>query len=101
MLFGGAIFVIPVLGPILAMRPIVGALEGAAIGVASGALAAALTSLDIPKNSVVKYELDVKAGKFLVLARGNAAMVDQARHVLEGTGASQLDTHTAMSAAAE
>ncbi len=103
-LFGGAFFVIPALGPIVVMGPlvawIVGALEGAAIGGAAGVLTAALTSIGIPKDSVVKYELDVKTGKFLVLARGTAEMIEHARSVLHSTGASRLTTHTAHAAAA-
>ncbi len=97
LLFGGAFFFIPVLGPLVVMGPlvgwIVGALEGAAIGGAAGVFAAALTSIGIPKDSIVKYELDVKAGKFLVLARGSAEMIEHAHVVLGTTGASLLATH--------
>jgi hypothetical protein len=104
MLFGSAFFVVPVLGPIVVMGPlvtwIVGALEGAAVGGAAGVLTAALTSIGIPKDSVVKYELDVKAGRFLVLARGTSAMIDHARSVLHSTGASELTTHIPQSAVA-
>ena len=105
MLFGSAFFVIPVLGPIVVMGPLVsflvGALEGAAVGGAAGALSAALTNVGIPKDSVVKYELDVKAGKFLVLARGSAEMVQHARSVLQATETMRLDAHIAQAAAAE
>lgn len=104
MLFGSAFFVVPALGPIVVMGPlvawIVGALEGAAVGGAAGVFAAALTSIGIPKDSVVKYELDVKAGKFLVLARGSAEMIEHARFVLRSTRASALTAHSAPSAAA-
>jgi len=97
MLFGSAFFFIPVMGPIVAMGPlvgwIVGALEGAAVGGAAGVLGAALTSAGIPKDSVLKYELDVKAGKFLVLACGNADTIERARSVLGTTGASRLAAH--------
>lgn len=94
MLFGSALFFIPAIGPIVAMGPIVGwivgALEGAAVGGVAGVLVAALTSIGIPEDSVVKYEMEVKAGKFLVLARGSAEMIVQARTLLGTTGASQL-----------
>jgi uncharacterized membrane protein len=103
-LFGSAFFVIPVLGPIVVMGPLaaalVGALEGAAVGGAVGALSAALTNLGIPGDRVVKYELDVKAGKFLLLARGTAEMIVHARSVLEGTGPSQLQVHVPRAVAA-
>jgi uncharacterized membrane protein len=99
LLFGGAFFFIPAIGPLVVMGPLVGwiagALEGAAVGGAAGVLAAALTSIGIPKDSVVKYELDLKAGKFIVLVRGSAAMIDHARVVLDTTGASRLTAHGA------
>jgi uncharacterized membrane protein len=97
-LFGGAFFFIPVLGPLVVMGPLVGwlvgALEGAALGGAAGVLAAALGSIGIPNDSIVKYELDVKAGKFLVLARGTPEMISHAHVVLGTTGASLLAKHT-------
>ena len=97
MLFGGAFFFVPVIGPLVVMGPLVGwfvgALEGAALGGTMGVLAAALTSAGIPDDSVVKYETEVKAGKFLVLARGTADVITRARAILGTTGASQLTTH--------
>jgi hypothetical protein len=99
MLFGGAFFFIPAVGPVVVMGPLVawlvGALEGAAVGGSVGALAAALASAGIPKESVVKYEQEVKTGKYLVLARGTAALVEQARSVLGSTGPSHLAAHAA------
>ncbi|MEN9578417.1 MAG: hypothetical protein RJA70_1426 [Pseudomonadota bacterium] len=99
MLFGTAFFFLPAIGPVVVMGPmvawIVGVLEGAAVGGSVGVFAGALTSIGIPKDSIVKYELEVKAGKFLVLARGTADMVEQARGVLGSTGASRLIAHAA------
>jgi len=99
MLFGSALFFIPAVGPIVAMGPmvgwIVGALEGAAVGGAAGVLAAALASLGIPNDSVVKYELEVKAGKFLVLAHGDADLIEKARIALGTTDAAVLSGHGA------
>ena len=98
-LFGGAFFFIPAIGPLVVMGPlvgwIVGALEGAAVGGAAGVFAAALAGIGIPKDSIVKYELDVKAGKFLVLARGTADMIAHAHVILGTTGASLLKKHDA------
>jgi uncharacterized membrane protein len=97
-LFGGAFFFIPVIGPLVVMGPlvgwIVGALEGAAVGGAAGVIAAALASIGIPNDSIVRYELDVKAGKFLVLAHGTTEMIMHAHVVLGTTGASLLVAHT-------
>jgi uncharacterized membrane protein len=99
LLFGSAFFFIPAIGPLVVMGPLagwlVGALEGAAVGGATGVLAAALTNIGLPKDSVVKYELEVKAGKFLVIVRGSAELVERARHLLAKSGASQLTAHQA------
>jgi len=75
---------------------IVGALEGAAVCGAAGVFAAALTSIGTPMDSIVKYELDVKAGNFLILARGTPGMIAYASVVLGTTGASSLLMRTAL-----
>jgi hypothetical protein len=97
MLFGGALFFLPGIGPLVAMGPlvgwIVGALEGAAVGGTAGVLGAALLNLGVPDDQIVKYETEVKAGKFLVLARGNVAEIERAHRVLGTTGASPLAAH--------
>lgn len=99
MLFGTGLFFIPAIGPIVAMGPIAGliaaALEGAAVGGAAGVFAAALSNIGIPRDSVVEYEYELKAGKFLVVARGSADEIERARGVLKGTGASHLTAHAA------
>src|SRR5580692_9506050 len=69
MLFGAAFFVIPGLGPILVAGPlvawIVGALEGAVVVGGLSALGAGLYSIGIPKDSILRYEVALKADKFL------------------------------------
>jgi hypothetical protein len=96
-LFGGAFLFIPGVGPLVVMGPFVawfvGALEGATLGGVAGVLGAALTSAGIPKNSALKYEVEVKAGKYLVLAHGTPDMLEKARAILGTTGASELVTH--------
>ncbi len=97
MLFGAAFLVIPGIGPIIAAGPIVawiiGALEGAIMVGGISALGAGLFSLGIPKDSVVKYETSIKAGKFLLIAHGTADEVQQARNVLQSTGAEEINVH--------
>lgn len=96
-LFGGAFFLLPAVGPLVVMGPLVGwlvaALEGAALGGATGVLAAALASVGIDDESVVKYEVEIKAGNFLVLAHGTNDMIKHARFVLGTTDTAQLTTH--------
>jgi len=68
------------------MGTIEGAAVGAAVGGGASVLAAALTSVGIPKNSVIQYEADLKANKFLLIASGTAAQVEQARAILAERG---------------
>ena len=90
-LFAPAFFWIPGIGPILTGGLIgsilMGTLEGAAMGAAVGggtsALAAALSSLGIPRDSVIRYEAELKANKFLLIASGTRDEVERARSVLD------------------
>jgi hypothetical protein len=97
MLFGAAFLVIPGIGPIIAAGPVVtwiiGALEGAIMVGGISALGAGLFSLGIPKDSVVKYETSIKAGKFLLIAHGAADEVQRARNVLQSAGAEEINVH--------
>jgi hypothetical protein len=85
-----AFFWIPGIGPILTGGLIgsflMGTIEGAAVGAAvvggTSALAAALTSMGIPKDSVIRYEEDIRANKFLLIANGNSGQVEQARSIV-------------------
>ena len=102
--FGGGVFFIPGIGPLVVMGPlvaaIVGVLEGAAVGGGLGVVGAALTTIGIPDDSVVKYDVEVKAGKFLVLAQGDAEVVEHARALLGTTSASHVAKHTPAEAVA-
>lgn len=94
MLFGGALFFIPAVGPLVAMGPVVGwiagALEGAVVGGSIGVFGAVLSSVGIAEDQVVKYETEVKAGRFLVLARSSVEEIERAQGILETTGALHL-----------
>ena len=98
LLFGSALFFIPGIGPLVVFGPlvswIIGALEGAAVVGGLGALAAALYSIGIPKDSSVKYELALKSDKFLVIAHGTADEVAKAKSILDTAGATQVDVHS-------
>lgn len=99
LLFGAAVLFIPGVGPVLAAGSvvawIVSALEGAVIVGGLSALGAGLFSLGIPKDSVLKYETSIKAGKFLLIAHGTADEVERARTLLQTSGAEEINSHTA------
>lgn len=97
MLFGSAFFFIPGIGPIALAGPLVsmlvGALEGAVVVGGLSALGAALSSIGIPKDSVIRYEKELKADKFLLIAHGTAEEVAHACDILKGHGAADPALH--------
>ena len=80
LLFGSAFFFIPGIGPLLAAGPlvvwIVGALESAVAVGGLSALGAALYSIGIPNDSILKTEAQIKAGKFVVIEHGTQSTLD-------------------------
>jgi len=97
MLVGSAFFLIPGVGPVMvagsAVAWIVGALESAVVVGGLSALGAGLYSIGIPKNSALKYESSVKAGKFVLIARGTTQEAEDARRILANTGAEEINLH--------
>ena len=96
-LFGSAFFVIPGLGQLVVLGPlvmmIVGALQGAVVTGGLTALGAGLYSIGIPKDSIIKYETALKSDKFLVIAHGPAGDVAKAKSILESTSKEDLVVH--------
>jgi hypothetical protein len=103
LLFGAGLFLIPGLGPVLVAGPIlaalVGALESAVVVGGLSALTAALVSMGIPKEQSIKYEAELKADKYLLVAHGTAEEVEGARAILVETSPASLETHQAVAAA--
>ena len=102
MLFGSALFLIPGVGHIFVLGPlvgwIVGALgEGAVLGGLT-AVGAGLYSIGIPKDSILKYETALAADHFVVVAHGTVDDVSAAKKILERTGPLTLDEHRATGA---
>ena len=90
LLFGSGMFLVPGIGPVLVAGPfvaaIVGAVETAAVAGGFGALGAALMSIGIPNNSIVKYEASIKSGEFLMVVHGTPAEVERAKMLLGDLG---------------
>lgn len=103
LLFGSAFFLVPGIGPLLAAGPlvawIVGALEGAVVVGGLSALGAGLYGIGIPKDSVIEYEAQVRAGKFVVIAHGTAAEVRDITAALEASDHHGLRDYACSSAA--
>ena len=82
LLFGSAFFFIPGIGPLLAAGPvviwIVGALENAIAVGGLSALGAALFSIGIPNDSIIKTEAQIRAGKFVIIEHDAVGTLDKA-----------------------
>ena len=102
LLFGAGFFLIPGVGPVLVAGPflaaLIGALESAVVVGGLSALTAGLVSLGIPKDSAVKYEAEISAGKFVLVVHGTAAELEQARTILSATSPVSVEKHIAVSA---
>jgi hypothetical protein len=97
LLLGAGFFLIPGIGPVLVAGPfvaaLIGALESAVVVGGLSALAAGLVSLGIPKDSAVKYEADIKADKFVLVAHGTPQEVEHARAILADTQPISIEKH--------
>lgn len=102
MLFGGMYLVVPVVGQVVVLgylaTTIIAALEGAVVVGGLSAIGAGLAGIGIPKDSVVRYETDVKADSFLVMAHGTDVDVEKARAVLASSDPSRLDVYDGVTA---
>lgn len=98
-LFGSAFFFVPGIGPLVVGGPlvawIIGALEGAVIIGGLNAFGAALYSIGIPKDSILKYETSLKSNKFLLIAHGTLEEVEKAKKILETADCTETSLHCA------
>lgn len=60
---------------------------------ASGALRAALSSLEVSEDRIVKLEASIKAGKFLLIAYGTGDEVQGAYNLMQNSGAEDVRFH--------
>jgi hypothetical protein len=103
LMFGGVFLSAPVIGPVIVLgylaSAVIATLEGAAVLGGLSALGAALFSIGVPKDSVVRYQTDLRADDFLVMVHGSADDAKRAEAILGTTGPSRIDTHAAKIAA--
>src|SRR6516164_3574061 len=86
LLVGAAFLVLPGVGAVVIAGPLaaalLGGLEGALAGAAFGGLTGALVGLGVSKDKAIRYESEVKAGKFLVTLQGDGPQIQRARSLL-------------------
>ena len=94
---GGVLMTVPLIGPVVVLghlgAMLVGAAEGALLGGGLSALAGALVSIGIPKDTVLRYEEAIKADRFLVMAHGAPAEIKRAQTLLQAAGPAELHVH--------
>lgn len=99
-LLGGLLISTPVVGPVVFIGYLgavaVAAIESAVVVGGASAIGAAIASIGIPKDSVLRYETAVKADGFLVMVHGDSATVEKAQTVLAKT-ASSVELHADLS----
>lgn len=97
LLFGSAFFFIPGVGPLLVAGPIVGwiisGLEGAVVVGGLSALGAGLYGLGIPEDSIVEYETQLKAGKYLLICHGEPHQIKAVEGTLSNTVHHGIEGH--------
>ncbi len=95
--FGGVFLMVPVVGQVMVLgylaTAVASAVEGAVVVGGLSALGAALSSIGVPKDSVLQYETAVMADKFLVTAHGSPAELARARTILAAIDPSSLELH--------
>ena len=86
------------IGPLLAAGPLVGwmigGLESAAVVGGLSALGAGLSSIGIPDDSIIEYETQIKAGKFVVIAHGSPNEVSKTKGTLAVTKHQGMKEHS-------
>jgi hypothetical protein len=94
-LVGAAFLIVPGVGPLVIVGPLaatlLGGVEGAIAGSAVGALAGALVSLGFSKNQAIRYESQIKAGKFLVTLKGDSEQIQKAKQLVGENNAESVD----------
>jgi len=102
LLFGAAFFFVPGIGPVLVAGPlsawIVAGLEGAVVVGGLSAIGAGLYSIGIPKDSILRYEVALKADKFLLIAHGTAEEVAKAKEIIGHTSPVEVNVHAGVEA---
>ena len=95
--FGGLFLTLPVVGHVIVLgylaASIASALEGAAVVGGISVIGAALTSIGIPKDSIMTYETAIKTDSFLVLVHGQAQDMSRARAILDAASAFSVDAY--------
>lgn len=97
--FGGIFMMVPVIGQVMVLgylaTVIASAVEGAIVVGGLSALGAALSSIGVPKDSVLRYETALAADAFLVTVHNSDVELTRARTILAAADPTSLELHHA------
>jgi uncharacterized membrane protein len=103
LLFGAAFFWIPGVGQVLVAGTlaamVVGVLEDAIVVGGLTCVGIALLNIGVPKDTALKYETEISAGKFVLIAHGTPAETEKAHTILEQHGKGVVALHAGAVAA--
>jgi len=93
LLAGIGVLAIPGVGPFIAAGPIMATLAGLGVGGAVGGLAGSLIGAGIPEFEAKRYEGRLQKGGILLSVHCDTSVeVDQAKEILERTGAEDISS---------
>jgi len=100
-LFGSALMFVPIVGHIVVLGPLAAmlfsGLQGAVTVGGVSALAGALMSVGIPKDSVLRYETALRANKFILMFHGDNQEILRPQEALKSSGLSSFEHHCGQS----
>jgi len=98
LIFSPAFMCVPVAGSLTAggllLSTLVSGVSTAAFTGGLTALGAALYSIGIPKNSIIKYETAIKLEKYLLIVHGTRDEVKRAGDILATVKGAEIEIHT-------
>lgn len=96
--FGGVLMTVPLVGQVVVLgylaSMVVSAIEGALVIGGLSAFGAAIVSLGLPKDSVVKYETALRSDGFILMVHGDANEVARAHLILNDETPIALELHS-------
>ena len=93
LLAGTAFLFVPGFGPLVVLGPLVSMLAGAGEGALAGGIVGALLGKVVEKQHIPKYEQEVRAGKYLIVARRDPEHPERAEDGMTGSAAGDVTTH--------
>jgi hypothetical protein len=90
-LAGAGALVLPGIGPVLAVGPLLAGLTGAGVGAGIGGLVGTLAQAGVPQHDAEFYAEAVRRGGTLVVVRANDGEFREVAGVLEGQGALDVE----------